>query len=385
MAVMVITLSSCGDEENTTGNKISYDLEERSDSDVSGDVEFVELTDGRVQIEITLSGTRTGDTHPSHIHMNSAAMGGDILVSLDPVDGSTGSSVTIIDKTDDGDSFTFDMIDDLDAYVNVHLSADDLATIVAQGDIGNNTFTGDEKTYDLDERDVDDISGTITFKKRKNGFTLAEIDLSGTPDGGMHPAHIHKNSFAEGGDILVSFNPVDGSTGKSFTDIRSTDDGESIDYENILTTNGYVNVHLSASQLSTIVAQGDIGTNELTGESEEYDLDEIDVEGISGEITFEERKDGTFLATIELDGTPDGGEHPAHIHMNSADEGGPIAVSFNPVDGDSGMSVTSVRTLDDGTTFTYQLVKSYDGYVNVHLSADELGTIVAQGNIGIND
>ena len=386
LTIILLTVSSCSDDDDkTTGNDTDYELEERSNSGVSGDVEFVELEDGRVQIQISLSGTESGNTHPAHIHMNSAALGGDILISLDPVDGVTGSSVTIVDKTDAGDSFTYDMISELDAYVNVHLSATELGTIVAQGDIGSNELTGDDKTYDLDERAVDGISGTVTFKKRKNGFTLAEIDLSGTPDGGMHPAHIHMNSFAEGGDILVSFNPVDGSTGKSITDIRMTDGGESIDYEDVLTVNGYVNVHLSSTQLSTIVAQGDIGTNELTGDSETYDLNEKDVPGISGEVKFEERMDGTFLATIDIDGTPDGGEHPAHIHMNSAAEGGPIAISFNPVDGTTGVSMTSVRSLDDGTAFTYQLVKSYNGYVNVHLSAEELGTIVSQGNIGINN
>ncbi|MFT4536153.1 MAG: hypothetical protein ACJA1A_001434 [Saprospiraceae bacterium] len=386
MAVMVFTLTSCGDDDvNTTGNKVDYDLEERGDSGVSGDIEFVELEDGRLQIEISLSGTESGNTHPAHIHMNSAALGGDIIVSLDPVDGSTGSSVTIVDKLDNGDAFTYSMVDNLDAYVNVHLSSSELGSVVAQGDMGSNAFTGDEKSYDLDERAVEGISGTVTFKKKKNGFTLAEIDLSGTPDGGMHPAHIHMNSFAEGGDILVSLNIVDGKSGESFTDIRANDAGEVLDYENILTLNGYVNVHLSATQLGTVVAQGDIGTNELTGASESYDLDEKDVPGISGEITFDERKDGTFLATIDISGTPVDGMHPAHIHKNSAIEGGPIAVTFNPVNGNTGISRTSIRTLDDGTAFTYQLVKSYDGYVNVHFSADDLMTIVSQGNIGINN
>lgn len=386
LAVMAFTMISCGDDdENTTGEKMSYSLDEKNGSGVDGDIEFVELNDGRIQIEISVSGTSSGNTHPAHIHMNSAAVGGDIIISLDPVDGATGSSVTIVDKTDSGTAFTFDQIGNLDAYVNIHLSADDLATIVSQGDIGSNEFTGDEKSYDLDQRDVDGISGSLTFKKRKNGFTLAEIDLDGTSDGGSHPAHIHMNSFAEGGGILVTFNAVDGATGKSATGIRANDAGEAIDYEDIITLNAYVNVHLSADQLGTIVAQGDIGSNELTGDSESYDLGEKDVPGISGTIKFEERMDGSFLATIDLIGTPNGGSHPAHIHENTAAEGGPIAVSFNPVDGDSGISRTSIRTLDDGSALNYQQVKTFDGYVNVHLSMNELGTIVAQGNIGINE
>lgn len=386
LVVMISSLAlvvGCGDD-NTTGNELKYNLQEVGNSNVSGTLEFKELTTGEVQAEISLDGTDDGNSHPAHIHMNSAASGGVILVSLDPVDGATGSSVTIISTMDDGTPFTFAMLENINAYVNVHLSATQLQTIVAQVDIGGNALTGERKEYNLDERAVEGISGSVAFQERLNGNVLAVIELEGTPDGGLHPAHIHMNSFTEGGGILVSLNPVDGSTGRSITDITTTDAGEAIDYEDILTLNGYVNVHLSATNLSTIVAQGDIGINELSGVSTTYDLEERAVGGISGEVVFEERLDGTFLATIELDGTPDGGVHPAHIHENSAAEGGSIAVTFNPVDGSTGISRTSIRSLDDGSLLTYERVINYDGYVNVHLSATELATIVAQGDIGIN-
>lgn len=386
IAFAAFTMTSCGDDDDkTTDNNVSYNLDEKSDSGVSGDIEFVELENGKIQAVILLSGTSSGNTHPAHVHMNSAALGGDILVSLTPVAGATGSSVTIFDKDDNGNSITFAQIDNLDAYVNVHKSASELNVIVAQGDIGTNRLTGESKTYNLEERAVEGISGTITFKERKNGNTLAEIDIDGTPEGGVHPAHIHMNSAAESGGILVSLTAVDGTSGTSFTDIKVTDSGEAFDYTDIMTSNAYVNVHLSETELGTIVAQGDIGTNELTGEDETFNLNEKDAPGISGEITFAERKDGSILATIQLTGTPNGGVHPAHIHENDAATGGPIAVSFNPVDGTTGTSLTSIKTLDDGSSMNYQLLKSFDGYVNVHLSANDLGTIVAQGNIGINN
>lgn len=385
-AISSLTIVGCSEDDPVvTENIITYTLEERTDSGVSGNIEFLELSDGRIQAQISLDGTTDGSSHPSHIHMNSAAAGGGIIVSLDPVDGATGSSVTIFDKADDGSNLAWTDIDNLDAYVNVHKSSAELDVILAQGDIGVNVLTDESKTYVLEERAVEGISGEVTFSKRKNGNTLAVIELNGTPDGGIHPAHIHMNSAAEGGGILVSFNPVDGTTGRSSTDITTSDDGMLLDYEDILTSNAYVNVHLSATDLGTIVAQGDIGLNELTGNDIEYDLAQKDVEGISGKITFSERLDGSALAIINLNGTPNGGIHPAHIHENSAAEGGPIAVTFTPVDGSTGISMTSIRIDDAGSPFTYQLISSYDGYVNVHLSASELGTIVAQGNIGIND
>jgi hypothetical protein len=246
--------------------------------------------------------------------------------------------------------------------------------------------TGDTKTYSLASVSDPGISGTATLAELEDGSTLLTLELSGTTSGNMHPAHIHMNTAAEGGDIAVSLNAVDGRSGMSETIIETIDDGTSISYEQLLDYDGYINVHLSSDDLATLVAQGDIGQNELTGESTRYSLMEKDVEGAMGTVTFEERMNGNTLATIMLQGTPEGIMHPAHIHDNSAEEGGPIAVTFSPVDGDSGMSITNISSKDgaDGSSLSYQDIISYDGYVNVHFSADDLATLVAQGDIGSN-
>ncbi|MFD3003276.1 CHRD domain-containing protein [Pontibacter toksunensis] len=242
----------------------------------------------------------------------------------------------------------------------------------------------DVKVYELYSVADPNIEGTATFVKLNDGATSITIQLSGTPAGGMHPAHIHGNTAVEGGGIEISLQPVNGASGRSVTIVRETDAGMPVSYEDLLEYDGYINVHLSEDDLGTIVAQGDIGQNELTGESKQYALEERAVEGISGTVLFEERRNGEALATIFLTGTPDGGEHPAHIHQNSAEEGGGIVYTFNPVNGTTGMSKSNVATLDDGTPFGYDDVLTYDGYVNVHLSATDLATIVAQGNIGSN-
>ena len=393
MAALTVLTMSCEEEEGPmmpempepAGNSMSYDLMSVSDPSISGTATFTELDDGSTRVILDLIGT-TGGTHPAHIHMNTAAEGGDIAVSLTPVDGSTGMSETIIESLDDGTAISYEQLLDYNGYINVHLSSSELATLIAQGDIGQNALTGESKSYSLMEKDVEGIMGSVTFAQRMNGNTLATIMLEGTPDGGMHPAHIHMNSAAEGGGIAVSFNPIDGNSGMSMTNISMTDGGMELSYEDILNYNGYVNVHLSMDDLATIVAQGDIGANELTGTSTTYSLMEKDIEGVMGTVTFAERKSGFTLATIMLEGTPMNGMHPTHIHDNSAEEGGPIAVTFNPVDRNTGMSMTTIRSKDgeEGMAITYDEIIGYDGYVNVHLSADELATLVAQGNIGSN-
>ncbi|WP_205603687.1 hypothetical protein [Cyclobacterium sp. SYSU L10401] len=384
-------MQSCVDEQSPAdalellGNDRTYPLNAVDGSGISGNVVFEEGEGGYTKVTINLSGTPDGGAHPAHIHFNSAAEGGDIAISLEPVNGTTGTSVTLVNQLDDGTHINYQTLSAFEGYVNVHLAYGQLETVVAQGDIGGNALDGNSKSYNLLTRDVDGISGTILFEKSVGGFTVATINLTGTPDGGSHPAHIHANTAAEGGGILVSFNPVDGTTGTSRTIIRNNDAGQPITYEEIISMDGYVNVHLSANDLGTIVAQGDIGSNELTENFKEYPLNELAVPGISGSIIFKERLSGFTLASIQLDNTPEGGMHPAHIHANSAAEGGGIIVSFNPVDGTSGTSETTIRELDNGQALTYDQILDLDGYVNVHLSMDQLSTIVAQGDIGANE
>lgn len=368
-----------------SGNSITYDLNQKAVAGISGKATFVENTDASISIELDLSGTPAGGEHPAHIHLNSAAEGGSIALTLVSVDGDNGKSVTTFSKLDDGTPITYNQLLNFDGYINVHLSNDDLGTIVAQGDIGQNELTGNTIVYDLAEKAVAGISGNVTFSERKNGEALASISISGTPAGGSHPAHIHSNTAAEGGGIIFTFNPVNGDTGMSMTNVATFDDGSALTYAAISDLDAYVNVHLSSSDLGTIVAQGDIGQNQLTGEEKVYTLNEKDVPGISGTATFYKRVNGSALAILNIVNTPSGGVHPAHIHQNNAATGGAIAFTFNPVNGDTGMSATQVESLDNNTSFTYDDVLTYNGYINVHLSASQLGTIVAQGDIGSNE
>lgn len=387
LAGLLVMTTGCDDDGDAgpdlTGETKVYTLEEVNESGVLGTATFEELEGGETLVTLELTGTPNDGNHPAHIHMNSAVEGGGIAISLENVDGSTGTSTTTISETDAGDAITYSQLLTYDGYINVHLSPNDLATVVAQGDIGANELTGESKMYALNQRAVDGISGSINFQERQDGTTLATIELNGTPSGGSHPAHIHENTYAETGGILVSFNNVDGDTGVSQTQVEESDAGNAISYSDILELDAYVNVHLSSSDLATIVAQNDIGVNEFTGESITYNLEEQNSSGVTGTITFDERMDDTFLATFDLNGTPDDGNHPAHIHMNSASETGPIVVTFTNVNGATGRSLTQVEELNDGTSFTYSEALNYDGYVNVHLSPDDL-TVVAQTNIGAN-
>lgn len=257
-------------------------------------------------------------------------------------------------------------------------------------DVIDDGFQGETKEYALNAVSDSGVDGVAIFTENEDGSTTIEIELDGTEEGGMHPAHIHVGNTTDDGAIAISLEDVDGDTGTSTTEVSELDNGEEITFEELKTFDGYINVHLSADELETIVAQGDIGDNELTDESVTYNLDEVGDSGISGTALFEERANGETRVTISLEGTPEGGSHPAHIHMGSVEEApGGIAITFNPIDGDTGMSVTNIDAFDDtdegdGEAVTYEDLLAYDGYINVHLSAEDLETIVAQGNMGAN-
>lgn len=138
---------------------------------------------------------------------------------------------------------------------------------------------------------------------------------------------------------------------------------------------------LSAVLVLTLAACAN-GSGAEVGAKTTYALADINDFGISGTVTFEKVSETETKIDIALDGTPEGGSHPAHIHVGDADPGGAIYVTLGTVDGDTGTSTITVTETDERNAVTYDDLIDYDGYVNVHLSAEELGTIVAQGETG---
>jgi hypothetical protein len=104
-------------------------------------------------------------------------------------------------------------------------------------------------------------------------------------------------------------------------------------------------------------------------------------EGVRGTVTFWRAGPDSTLVTLDLDenATVASVSHPAHIHSNSASDGGGIEIYLSAVNGSSptGTSARKVgRPIEE--------LASFDGHVNVHESPANLGTVVAQANIGAN-
>ncbi len=388
--IAAFILGSCSNDDDNNGNNDgdpntkTYDLVSASESSVNGKVTFERNEDGSATVEIELDGTSEGDMHPAHIHLNSVAEGGGIVVTLQPVDGDTGISTTVVSALDDETEITYEELLDYDGHVNVHLSEAEMGTIIAQGDVGVNELTDVSKTYELTSEGEDGVEGSLTITERLSGAALVEIDLEDTEDGAEHPVNIYTNSVLETGDIAISLNPVDGATGYSATHVESLDDDTDITYEELLEYDGHVNVHLSEDEMGTIIAWGDIGTNELTENSIVYDLESGVDETIFGTATFVERLSGETVVIIALEGTEAGGLHPAYLYTGTAaDASEDVAISLNDVNGETGMSITHVGSLIDDTAIDFEGMIDIDGHIRVteSLISDD---VIAQGDVGVN-
>ena len=367
-----------------TGINKQFKLFSKSNPAIGGTVTFAKRDDDATLITVQLNGTSAGASHPAHIHANTAAESGGILLDLTAIDGASGKSETVVKTLKDGSAITYDQLINLNGYVNVHLSSSDLATLIAQGDIGQNELTNTNKIYALGSVSNIAISGTATFTKRISGKTLVSIALTGTTAGVSSIAHIHINTVAQTGGAVVDLTSITGANGKSETSINKLNTGVEITYDELLNFNGYINVHESASAMSTIIAEGDIGRNELTNISIMYMLNAVTNNAISGTAKFTKRVSGETLVSIALTGTTAGVSSPAHIHLNSVAQGGSIAIDLTAVKGATGKSETSVSKLNSGVAITYDQLLTFNGYINVHQSAGSLATLIAQGNIGAN-
>ena len=235
-------------------------------------------------------------------------------------------------------------------------------------------------TYPLNVKDQLGVTGTVSFAEKSSGSSesVVTIKLTGA-SAGTHPAHIHVNSAIESGDIAYTLNSVDG-TGTSTTTL-------SVPYSTLINFDGYVNVHASVLDIGTIIAQGDIGGNILTGDSKTYALAEDMASGISGSALFQKRKNGNTLVTIDLTsgGLLPSGDYPAQINLGSvATIGTPTnKKTLNAVNSATRKSYTNIKTLNDGTAITFANWLVYDGFITIH-DANDNDKVIAKGNIGAN-
>ncbi|MBW6479207.1 MAG: hypothetical protein K0B37_07240 [Bacteroidales bacterium] len=251
---LLIAGSGCKKDE-FNGRKAVYNLQIKDVLGVSGTATFNETSTTSTNIDIVLINAPSG-THPAELRKNSVVEGGDIVLTLNPVDAN-GKSTTAVT------SISFDNLIAYDGYIIVHKSSSEPEVILAQGDIGGNVITSTNKTYTLETVPTFNVAGTALFEKRVNGSTLLTITLTGVIAGELYPATINLGSIETvgGGPVVKTLNNVDGTIGKSYTNIRKLNSGLDITYDNWLVYVGYINIYSNAVSIDNIICHGNIGAN----------------------------------------------------------------------------------------------------------------------------
>ena len=119
----------------------TYNLFRAGFEPVYGTVIFTDLEPGKVGVTITLKNTDERFDFPAHLHFGSINEVGELAFRLQDVDGATGVSYTELNQVtlSSGEVFSFDMLDDFNGSVKIHLSDGLFAHVVlSYGNIGAN-------------------------------------------------------------------------------------------------------------------------------------------------------------------------------------------------------------------------------------------------------
>ncbi len=121
----VLLLLSCDinqDPENLV-RSVDYPMRQANYNPVYGNVKVSELAPGKLEISIKVDNTSKKINHPAHLHFGSISEVGELAFKLNPIEGSTGTSVTVLDQAQlsNGETLTYDTFLNMNGSIKVHM------------------------------------------------------------------------------------------------------------------------------------------------------------------------------------------------------------------------------------------------------------------------
>lgn len=123
----------------------------------------------------------------------------------------------------------------------------------------------------------------------------------------------------------------------------------------------------------------DSGTPDLR--SKTYNLSAVGASGVTGTVRITENSDRSFNLELALAASVKDTVHISHIHSGSISNPGPVAIPLASITGTGGAAQAITTNIN---TITYDSLLNLEGYINVHYSAFNIDSLVAQTNIGKN-
>ena len=142
LLVLSIVLVGCSKDSNDPEapeipSSKTFQLNSAAKPGVSGKVTFKKIDATTTEITLQLNGSST-DVHLGHIHFKDVLSGGDIAITLEPIDCNCENSVTLVKTLDNGTPISYEQLLNFDGYVDILQSESEMDVIIAIGNIGKN-------------------------------------------------------------------------------------------------------------------------------------------------------------------------------------------------------------------------------------------------------
>lgn len=239
-----------------------------SNSSVAGVVQIGDYGLGNTIITVSLKGTSVGQ-HPAHFHSGDCNSNGDVVVPLENLDGNTGLSVTVT-------SVPFETIVSGNHYLNIHASPEDMATIVACGEVGSGALALDDASktatgvkpeefatsmrtagYGIFPVASGSIKGQMQVAETAEGDTEIIVTLDGIERGRVYKLELRKGDCGPDRELLLDLNAVP----SVLPEPNASATSSGLSFEEIAEGNNFVYVYAPDG---SVAACGEVGLGALS-------------------------------------------------------------------------------------------------------------------------
>lgn len=207
------------------------------------------------------------------------------------------------------------------------------------------------------------ISGTVNFTQVLNvDSIIVTIKLQGVNQDGSYPVYIRQGTSLEDGPLAYNLGFVDGANPTLTKEVP-------LAFSDLANYNGCLNVYRNPNDTVTIVAQSEIGENNIFKAYNMYNP--VNTSQINGQFRVYQRSAGSYLV-IRIDTSfahMGGASHPARVYTAAGDR----AFDLTNVDSVSGVSVTPLPDQP------YNTLSTYPGSIKVLLSQAFQDVTISQG------
>ncbi|MGH2643824.1 MAG: hypothetical protein ACRDE2_07750, partial [Chitinophagaceae bacterium] len=228
----------------------------------------------------------------------------------------------------------------------------------------NTTPTPQQTQYTISPYNAtSQISGTVNFMQVMNvDSVIVTIKLQGVNQDGSYPVYIRQGTSLEDGPVAFNLGFVDGQNPTLTKEIP-------LAFSDLANYNGCLNVYRNPNDTVTIIAQSEIGGNNVFKAYNMYNP--ANTSQINGQFRVYQRTTGSYLVIrIDTSLAHIGNiSHPARVYTAA----GLRVFDLNNVDSVSGVSATPLPNQP------YNTLSTYPGSVKVLLSQDFQDVTISQG------